>query len=129
MVHLELGKQSASILTDRHLTQRPESSHPAIRFSYLEPTVKNASVYTLTTNFSSDNWVVTGDISTGIPAAASFHMDFTLATANTYNLSLLPIGGGSSLFTQTGAALTGTADTGINSLRICAYSTGSSAEW
>jgi hypothetical protein len=77
--------------------------------------------------FLGDNWVVTGDINTGIPAAASFHMDFTLATANTYNLSVLPIGGGSPLFTQTGAALTGTTGTGINRLRISAYSTGSSA--
>jgi hypothetical protein len=77
--------------------------------------------------FLGDNWVVTGDINTGIPAAASFHMDFTLATANTYNLSLLPIGGGSPLFVQTGRVLTGITNTGINSLRISAYSTGSSA--
>jgi hypothetical protein len=77
--------------------------------------------------FLGDNWVVTGDTNTGIPAAASFHMDFTLGTANTYNLTLLPIGGGSPLFTQMGAALTGAAGTGINSLRISDYSTGSSA--
>jgi hypothetical protein len=76
--------------------------------------------------FLSDNWIVTDDISTAIPAAMSFHMDFTLATANTYNLTLSPIGGGPPLFTRTGAALTGTSGTGINSLRIADYGTGSS---
>jgi hypothetical protein len=76
--------------------------------------------------FLSDNWVVTGDVSTGIPAATLFHMDFTLATADTYNLTLSPIGGGAPLFTRSGAALTGTAGTGISSLRISDYGTGSS---
>jgi hypothetical protein len=76
--------------------------------------------------FLNDNWIVTGDVSTGIPAATAFHMDFTLATANTYNLTLSPVGGGAPLFTRNGAALTGTAGTGINSLRISDYGTGSS---
>jgi hypothetical protein len=67
------------------------------------------------------------DVNTGIPAARSFHIDFTLATANTYNLALSPIGGGNPLFTQVGAPLTGTAGSGINRLRLSAYGTGSSA--
>ncbi len=78
--------------------------------------------------FLGDNWIVTDDVSTGIPAATAFHMDFTLATADTYNLTLSPIGGGAPLFTRTGAALTGTAGTGINRLRISNYGTGSSLD-
>ncbi|HEY3394212.1 MAG TPA: hypothetical protein VGK58_15975 [Lacipirellulaceae bacterium] len=78
--------------------------------------------------FLGDHWIVNEDVSTGIPAATAFHMDFTLATADTYNLTLSPIGGDAPLFTRTGAALTGTAGAGINSLRISDYGTGSSLD-
>jgi hypothetical protein len=77
--------------------------------------------------FLGNKWIATGDVSTLIPAEAAFHVDFTLATANTYNLVLSPIAGGQPLFTQTGAALTGTAGVGITSLRISNYGTGSSS--
>lgn len=77
--------------------------------------------------YHNNNWTATGEVNTGIPAANSFHFDFTLVTANTYNLAILPIGGTVPLFTQTGAALTGTAGFAITSLRVSAYGTGSSA--
>jgi hypothetical protein len=84
-------------------------------------------IYT-SNDYLNDTWVATGDVSTGIPAANAFHLTFTLVTPNTYNLSLSPIGGGTPLFSQTGAALTGSSGTGINSVRISAYGTGSSAD-
>jgi hypothetical protein len=77
--------------------------------------------------FNGNNWTVTGDISTGIPAGSAFHIDFTLATANTYNLALKPLGGGSPLFSQTGAPLEGTIGSAIQSINISAYGTGSSS--
>jgi hypothetical protein len=77
--------------------------------------------------FLGDKWVVTGDVTTMIPAEMALHVDFTLATADTYNLVLSPIGGGLPLFSQTGAVLTGTAGAGITSLRISNYGTGSSS--
>jgi hypothetical protein len=77
--------------------------------------------------YNSNNWTSTGAVNTGIPAANAFHIAFTLATTNTYNLVLSPVGGGSSLFSQTGAVLDGTAGSAIQSFRISAYGTGSSS--
>src|SRR4051812_42176160 len=71
-----------------------------------------------TNQFNGNNWSVTGDVNTGVPAANAFHVAFTLATANTYNLVLTPIGGGSPLFTQNGSALGGTAGSAIQSFRF-----------
>jgi PEP-CTERM motif len=76
--------------------------------------------------YHGNNWTATGNVNTGIPAGSSFHIDFTLLTANTYNLTILPIGGGVPLFRQLSAALDGAAGSSINSLRVSAYGTGSS---
>ena len=90
----------------------------------------NKERFSLFTNnqYHNDHWTATGDADTGIPAGNSFHFDFTLVTANTYDLVLLPLGGGPPLFTQTGAPLVGTTDVGIDTIRISAYGTGSSAD-
>lgn len=84
--------------------------------------------FSLFTNndYHNNNWTATGDANTGVTAARSFHIDFTLVTANTYDLVLTPISGGAPLFTQAGAPLAGTAGIGINRIRITAYGTGSS---
>jgi hypothetical protein len=76
--------------------------------------------------YHGNRWTATGDADTGISAGNSFHFDFTLVSANTYNLVLSPIGGGAPWFMQTGASLAGTAGVAINRLRITAYGTGSS---
>jgi hypothetical protein len=78
--------------------------------------------------YHGNNWTATGDANTGIPAANAFHVAFTLATANTYNLVLTPFGGGSALFSQTAAPLDGTAGSSILSFRLSDYGTGSSAD-
>jgi hypothetical protein len=85
--------------------------------------------FSLLTNnqYNNDHWTVTGGIDTGIAAGSSFHIDFTLVTANTYDLVLSPVVGGDPLFSQMGARLTGTAGMGIDNIRITAYGTGSSA--
>jgi hypothetical protein len=82
-------------------------------------------IYT-SNRFLGDKWIATGDVNTMIPAETAFHIDFSLATADTYDLVLSPIGGGQPLFMQTGSALTGAAGAGITSLRISNYGTGSS---
>ena len=79
-------------------------------------------------DYHNGNWTATGDANTGILAGRSFHIEFALATANTYNLVLSPIAGGPPLFTQTGATLAGTAGVGINRIRVTAYGTGSSID-
>jgi hypothetical protein len=84
------------------------------------------SLYT-SNRFNGDNWSTHRDVNTGVSAGSAFRVNFTLATANTYNLALLPIGGGNPLFTQTGAALAGTPNAGITRLRVSTYGTGSSA--
>jgi hypothetical protein len=86
--------------------------------------------FSLFTNnqYHNDHWTATGDSDTGIPAGSSFHIDFTLVTANTYDLVLLPLGGGDPLFTQTSAPLAGTANVGIDTIGITDYGTGSSAD-
>jgi hypothetical protein len=86
--------------------------------------------FSLFTNnqYHNDNWTATGDADTGIPAANAFHIDFTLASANTYHLVLSPIGGGNPLFLQMDAPLSGSTDVAVNSLRISDYGTGSSAD-
>jgi hypothetical protein len=86
--------------------------------------------FSLFTNngYHSDHWTATGDADTGIPAGSSFRLFFTLVTPNTYDLALLPLAGGSPLFTQTGASLAGTSNVGISQIRITAYGTGSSAD-
>src|SRR4051794_32651620 len=78
--------------------------------------------------YHANNWTATGDANTSIPAANAFHVAFTLATANTYNLVLTPFGGGSALFSQTAAPLDGTAGSSILSFRLSNYGTGSSAD-
>jgi hypothetical protein len=84
------------------------------------------SLYT-SNRFNDNNWATHRDENTGVAAGNAFRVEFTLATANSYNLALLPIGGGNPLFTQTGAALNGALNTGITQLRISAYGTGSTA--
>jgi hypothetical protein len=86
--------------------------------------------FSLFTNnqYHNDHWTATGDADTGIPAGTSFHIDFTLVTTNSYDLVLLPLGGGTPLFTQAGAPLAGTMDIGIETIRITAYGTGSSTD-
>jgi hypothetical protein len=86
--------------------------------------------FSLFTNnqYHNDHWTATGDADTGIPAGNSFHINFTLVTANSYDLVLLPVGGGTPLFTQSGAPLAGTMDVGIDTIRITAYGTGSSTD-
>src|SRR4051812_1740851 len=78
--------------------------------------------------YHGNNWTATGDANTSIPAANAFHVAFTLATANTYNLVITPFGGGSALFSQTAAPLDGTAGSPIQSFRLSDYGTGSSAD-
>jgi hypothetical protein len=78
--------------------------------------------------YHANNWTATGDADTGIPAANAFHVAFTLATANTYNLVLTPYGGGAPLFSQTAAPLDGNAGSPIQSFRFSDYGTGSSAD-
>jgi hypothetical protein len=78
--------------------------------------------------YHGNNWTATGDANTGIPAANAFHIAFTLASANTYNLVLTPFGGGPALFSQTAAPLDGTAGSPIQSFRLSDYGTGSSAD-
>ena len=86
--------------------------------------------FSLFTNndYHSGRWTVTGDLDTGITAGSSFHIDFTLTSANSYNLVLTPVAGGAALFTQTGATLAGTAGASIATLRITDYGTGSSSD-
>jgi hypothetical protein len=86
--------------------------------------------FSLFTNnqYHNDHWTATGDADTGVPAGNSFHLEFTLATVNTYDLLVLPLGGGDPLFRQTGAPLAGTKNVGIDTIRITAYGTGSSSE-
>jgi hypothetical protein len=81
-----------------------------------------------TNQYHANNWTATTDVNTGIPAANAFHVAFTLATANTYNLVLSPIGGGAPLFSQTEATLDGTAGSPIQSFRFSTYGAGSSAD-
>ena len=85
--------------------------------------------------FLGDTWTVLNplgagsNITTGIPASASFHLAFTLTGTETYDLVLLPIGGGAPLFQQLGATLrTTTAGTVIDRVRLADYGTGSSAD-
>jgi hypothetical protein len=84
--------------------------------------------FSLFTNnqYHANHWTATGDADTGMPAANSFHLDFKLATTNTFDLSLSPIGGGAPFFALTNASLAGTTGVGIDRLRISAYGTGSS---
>jgi hypothetical protein len=86
--------------------------------------------FSLFTNnqYHNDHWTSTGDSDTGLPAASSFHIDFTLVTDDAYNLVLAPLGGGDPLFTQTNAPLSGARGAGIDSMRITAYGTGSSTD-
>jgi hypothetical protein len=92
-------------------------------------TTNGSERFSLFTNndYHSNHWTVTGDLDTGIAAGSSFHIDFTLASANTYNLVLSPVTGGAALFTQTGGALAGTAGASIATLHISDYGTGSSS--
>lgn len=78
--------------------------------------------------FQNDHWTATGNADTGIPAANAFHIAFTLTSPNTFDLVLTPIGGGTRLFFQAGATLTGTPDIALSRLRVSAYGTGSSAD-
>jgi hypothetical protein len=83
----------------------------------------------LTNNeYHGGRWTVTGDVDTGIAAGNGFHIDFTLVTANAYDLVLSPVGGGVPYLTQTGAPLAGTAGVAINRLRVSNYGTGSSSD-
>src|SRR4051794_12079404 len=86
--------------------------------------------FSLFTNndYHGNRWTVTGDLDTGIAAGSSFRIDFTLTSANSYNLVLSPVAGGAALFTQTGATLAGTAGASIATLRITDYGTGSSSD-
>ncbi len=84
------------------------------------------SLYT-SSRFNGDNWATHRDVNTGVSAGSAFRVEFTLATANTYDLAILPIGGGNPLFSLTGAALTGTTNVGIGRLRFSTYGAGSSA--
>jgi hypothetical protein len=86
--------------------------------------------FSLFTNndYHSGRWTVTGDLDTGIAPGSSFRIDFTLTSANSYNLVLSPVAGGAALFTQSGATLAGTAGASIATLRITDYGTGSSSD-
>jgi hypothetical protein len=86
--------------------------------------------FSLFTNneYHAGRWTATGDADTGIQPGSSFHVDFTLVSANTYNLVLSPVAGGAPLFAQMGAPLAGTTNVGIDRLRITDYGTGSSAD-
>jgi hypothetical protein len=86
--------------------------------------------FSLFTNnqYHNDHWTATGDADTGVPAGSSFHVEFTLVTANAYDLFLLPLVGGAPLFAQTGAPLAGTMNVGIDTIRVTAYGTGSSPD-
>ena len=86
--------------------------------------------FSLFTNnqYHNDHWTATGDADTGVPAEGSFHLEFTLVTANSYDLLLVPLGGGDPLFTQTGAPLVGATNIGIDTIRVTAYGTGSSTD-
>jgi hypothetical protein len=77
--------------------------------------------------YNSNNWTTAGEVNTGIPAASSFHVNFKLVSTNSYDLTILPVGGSTPLFTQTGAPLVGTGGVSINKLVISNYGTGSSA--
>ena len=93
-------------------------------------TASGSERFSLFTNndYHSGRWTVTGDLDTGIAAGSSFHIDFTLTSANSYNLVLSPVAGGAALFTQTGATLAGTVSASIATLRITDYGTGSSSD-
>jgi hypothetical protein len=78
--------------------------------------------------FNNDNWTATGSVDTGVAAGAAFLVELTLVTADTYDMTMRPIGGGAPLFSQTGNALSGTAGSAIDRIRISAYGTGSSAD-
>src|SRR3954468_14771565 len=78
--------------------------------------------------FNGNNWTATGNANTTIPAANAFHVAFTLAMTNTYNLVLTPFGGGAPLFSQTAAPLDGTAVTPIQIFLSPAYGPESSGE-
>jgi hypothetical protein len=86
--------------------------------------------FSLFTNneYHGGRWTATGDADTGIAPGSPFHIDFTLLTANTYNLVLSPVGGGTPFFTQSEAPLAGTAGVAINRIRISDYGTGSSSD-
>jgi hypothetical protein len=79
-------------------------------------------------DYHSNRWTATGDFDTGIAAGSSFHIEFTLSSANTYNLVLSPVAGGAALFTKAGASLVGTVGASITTIRISDYGTGSSAD-
>jgi len=85
------------------------------------------SLYT-TNGFNDDHWNITGDLDTGVAGEGSFHLDFTLASANTYNLVLSPVAGGAPFYTRTGATLAGATGASIAKMRISNYGTGSSAD-
>jgi hypothetical protein len=85
--------------------------------------------FSLLTNngYNNDHWTSTNGADTGIPAANSFRIEFTLVTIDSFDLVLSPIGGGAPYFAQTGVPLAGTAGIAINRIRISDYGTGSSA--
>jgi hypothetical protein len=86
--------------------------------------------FSLLTNneYHGGRWTATGDADTGIAPGNSFHIELQLLTANSYNLVLSPIGGGTPFFTQSAAPLAGTAGVAINRIRISDYGTGSSSD-
>lgn len=77
--------------------------------------------------FNDNNWATNRGVNTGVASGSAFRVEFTLVSADTYNLAILPVGGGNPIFSRTGAALTGTANTDIMRLRFSTYGTGSSA--
>ena len=90
------------------------------------------SAFSLFTNndYHSNRWTVTGDLDTGISAGSSFRIDFTLTSANSYNLVLSPVtGGGTAVYTDPrDARRQNTAGASIATLRITDYGTGSSSD-
>jgi hypothetical protein len=88
---------------------------------------KRFSLFTNNQYFS-DHWTAPGNADTGIPAENAFHLDVTLLTADTYNLVLSPIEGGTPFFTQMGAPLAETSGAAIHRIRLSTYGTGSSAD-
>ena len=88
---------------------------------------KRFSLFTNNQYFS-DHWTATGDANSGIAAESAFHFEFTLVTADTYDLVLSPVGDGTPYFSQIGAPLGGTAGVAINRIRFSNYGTGSSAD-
>lgn len=84
--------------------------------------------------FANDNWVVsnpagTGSgIDTGIAAGAAFSVTLTLTGLETYSLDLTPVGGGASLFSQSGTLETASAGTSISRFLVNDYGTGSAAD-